>query len=186
MAMNWKTRLRHYYGDYRLTISGDISFAPKQALRYTWSAAVRKKLDAWKDSLQQRYPFFKISMKEGIRECEIEFFAFSSACADSEFLEIFCQHLREIALITREDPQVHLTMNFSGVFSAYKEAKHFRILNKKDDVQYQITECKKRTPFDWMMRSSYARIGLTILLILAIMQFVWSELAPAEVIGKVV
>ena len=74
--MNWKTRLRHYYGDYRLTISGDISFAPKQAARYTWSAAVREKLNAWRDSLQQQYPFLKISMKEGIRECEIEFFAF--------------------------------------------------------------------------------------------------------------
>lgn len=184
--MNWKTRLRHYYGDYRLTISGDISFAPKQAARYTWSAAVREKLNAWRDSLQQQYPFFKISMKEGIRECEIEFFAFSSACADGEFLEIFCQKLREIALAAREDGQVHVTMNFSGVFSAYKEARHFRILNKKDDVQYQITERKKRPPFDWIARSSYARIGLTILLILAIMQFFWSELAPAEVIGKLV
>ncbi len=184
--MNWKTRLRHYYGDYRLTISGEISFAPKQAVRYTWPATVGKKLDAWRDSLQQQYPFLKISMKEGIRECEIQFFAFSSACADSDFLEIFCQHLREIALIGMEDPQVHVTMNFSGVFSAYKEARHFRILNKKDDVQYQITERKQRMPFDWITRSSYMRLGLTILLILAVMQLLWNELAADEVIGKLV
>lgn len=184
--MNWKTRLRHYYGDYRLTISGEISFAPKQAVRYTWPATIREKVDAWRDSLQQQYPFLKISMKEGIRECEIQFFAFSSACADSDFLEIFCQHLREIALVGMEDPQVHVTMNFSGVFSAYKEARHFRILNKRDDVQYQITERKKRTPFDWITRSSYMRLGLTILLILAVMQLLWNELAADEVIGKLV
>ena len=85
-----------------------------------------------------------------------------------------------------EDPQVHVTMNFSGVFSAYKEARHFRILNKRDDVQYQITERKKRTPFDWITRSSYMRLGLTILLILAVMQLLWNELAADEVVGKLV
>ena len=168
--MNWKTRLRHYYGDYRLTISGEISFAPRQAVRYTWPEELRKKIETWRDLLQQQYPFLKISMKEGIRECEIEFFAFSSACADSEFLAVFCQRLQEIAKACMDD----------------KEARHFRILNKKDDVQYQITERKKRPPFDWITRSSYMRLGLTILLILAVMQLLWSELAADEVIGKLV
>ncbi len=184
--MNWKTRLRHYYGDYRLTLSGEISFAPRQAVRYIWPEELRKKIETWRDLLQQQYPFLKISMKEGIRECEIEFFTFSSACADSEFLAVFCQRLQEIAAACMEDTAVHVTMNFSGVFSAYKEARHFRILNKKDDVQYQITERKKRPPLDWITHSSYMRLGLTILLILAVMQFLWSELAADEVVGKLV
>lgn len=182
--MNWKARLRHYYGDYRLTISGEILLAPKKDIRYVWPANVKKELQAWCDSLQQQYPFLKISLKEGIRECEIECFAFSSACADGDFLDIFCQRLREIARFCMDHSDVRVTINVSGVFAAYKEARHFRILNKNDDVQYQMTACKKRTPFDWITRSSYMRIGLTILLILALMQLVWNELEASEVIGK--
>lgn len=182
--MNWKTQLRHYYGDYRLTLSGDISLVPTGNVRYVWSPEVRQQIETWRTTLDEQFPFLKISLKEGIKECEITIFSFSSACADEEFLELFCDYLRRLSDIIRTEENVSVVMNFSGIFFAYREAQHFRILNKRDDIQYKIVEKKPRTAFDCIIRSSYMRIGLTVLLVIAVLQCAWNEIQADEVVGR--
>lgn len=184
--MNWKKRLRHYYGACRLTLSGDISLAPAQGqLRYELAGEKRQRVLIWIKDICEMYPFLQIQIKDGIREAEISIFAFFCGCADKNFIASFCQSLKALASLLQDDAEAAVTMNFSGTLYLGRQFESFRILNKEVHVQYKITQTKQESFYKGLTRSRYVRIGFTIILVMVLLLYGWEAVRPVPV-GKLV
>ncbi|MGE1061100.1 hypothetical protein NXG27_00410 [Megasphaera paucivorans] len=176
--MNISRRIYEYYGKYRLTVSGDISIASvNPAVLYELVGEQRRDVEKMIDTLQKQYPFLKVKIKNGINEAEINFFAFGSALSDEAFLDHLQEWLIQTASILTSDPKTVVTINFNGIFFRNRLEEHFRFLNKGMEIQYRITEKKNRTWYDYVSRSSYTRILGTVLLIAALVWFIYNNIA---------
>lgn len=184
--MNLLNKLRHYYGPCRITVSGDVSLMPaRQHLRYELTGDKRQAVMDWIDTVGHQYPFFKVGINDGISEVEIRFFTLQSGCADKEFLAHFCRDLTELAKLLSDDDALSIIMNFSGIVYAGADAKHFRILNKQDAVQYTITKTVQRSFYERVTQSSYIRMVLTVILIAVAAAYIWGHIgAVAEPMGQ--
>jgi hypothetical protein len=184
--MNLLNKLRHYYGPCRVTVSGDVALMPaRQHLRYELTGAKRQAVMDWMAALGRQYPFFKAEINDGISEVEIRFFTFKSGCADREFLVHFCRDLTDLAKLLSGDDTLSVIMNFSGIVYDGADAKHFRVLNKQDAVQYTITKTVRRSFYERVTQSAYIRMVLTAILIAVAAAYIWDHAgAVAEPVGQ--
>lgn len=182
--MEYNLQLKHYYGSYRVTVSGDVTFTAKNAGKpFELRGPARTRVLEWRKTLKKSFPFLEIELREGIVETTLTVFASMKGCSDGDFVGSLCQALRSLANALTKYP-MRIIMNFSGTIAEGPEAKDFRILNKKTDVQYKFVETRQRTLKDRILHSRTTRVALTILLILFLIWSNYHGKLTEEDIGK--
>lgn len=184
--MSITTKLRHYYGAYRLTLSGDVSISSgSPTVLYELIGEKRDQVQQIIQELAEEYPFLKVAIKDGISESEISFFSYDAAMADDAFLEHFRGWLQRFSECVSENGKNVVTINFSGVICKVCQQQKFRILNKGMDIQYKITGTDKVSLTSGVTHSQYFRYFETILLIVILLYISYSS-AGETTPGKLV
>jgi hypothetical protein len=164
--MGFMTKVRHYYGAYRLTLSGDISVSSgSPTVLYELMGERREAVQNIIQEILERYPFLKIDIKDGITETEISFFSYDAAMDDASFLDNFKADLLRLARYLDEGGKASVTINFSGVICQVQDRQRFRMLNKGLDIQYKITAHDRINFVSGLTHSRFFRIFETALII---------------------
>ena len=184
--MSISKKLRHYYGAYRLTLSGDISVTSgTPVVLYELVGEKRTAVQQIIRELLEEYPFLKVEIKDGISETEISFFSYDAAMADADFLEHFRGWLLRLSECIHEPGKSVVTINFSGVICKMRNRQTFRILNKGMEIQYKITGTDQIAFISGITHSQGFRYFETILMVAVLLYITYVQSAQ-EVPGRLV
>ncbi len=176
--MNIGNKLRHYYGAYKLTLSGEITLAsPVPSRLYELAGEPRRRLRELMEAFHEEYPFVAVEIRDTISEGRLCFFSYSSALADGQFLDHLQEWLAKLARAAGEEGAVVVTVNCNGQFSEGGHMKKFRFLNKGLDIQYKITDEYDLPAYAGLARSRYVRFAETAALVLILLWILYDTVA---------
>lgn len=141
MMQKLLSTVKNYFGDNRLTLSGEILITPnKGSSRALIERLDRKQIKSILNGINNQYSSLDIEIVNGLMEMNIKFFAHQIRVANKKFLDEFSEYLRALTKVILLEEDLIVRINVFGTWETKEKIEQYRYLNKKDDVRYTIID----------------------------------------------
>ena len=148
MMQKLLSTVKNYFGDNRLTLSGEILITPnKGSSRALIERLDRKQIKSILNGINNQYSSLDIEIVNGLMEMNIKFFAHQIRVANKKFLDEFSEYLRALTKVILLEEDLIVRINVFGTWEPKEKIKQYRYLNKKDDVRYTIVDKTLKNKF---------------------------------------